>query len=631
MSKSAFRSPLLAAAKGITAIPAARVEPPVSAVRAALNSTLPKGSPLPPPSTHVSTSQTPLLRHAPLGVKANICTDGHPATAASKALGNYQPPYTATAVSRATQHGGLISSVCNMDEFGMGSASAFSFHGPSYNPYSAPLAVALELTSNGDMTALEGLLSAGLESSWLTPGGSSGGSAAAVASGEVFAAFGSDTGGSVRQPASFCGIVGLKPSYGRLSRWGLIAYASSLDTVGLLTRSVADAALLFDVCAGHDPRDDTSLRLPVAAPTLLDLPGYEALAGESAAGNEAILDLSGLRVGIPAEYLVEELTEDARSNLLKACETLQEAGATVVPIALNSDNAAALSAYYLIASAEASSNLSRYDGVRYGHRAKEDGLDTTSSASGNAAEKLHRLYKRTRTEGFGEEVQRRLMVGNFALSKGARAEYYEAACDVRRLITKDFDRAFRPLAASSSSTTNLPASLAKRQMEEQKLLFANPINRYLAGLSAVGGADAASGVDVLITPTTPSPPWLSSKTKEQRPIDIYSGDIMTIPASLARLPALIAPTSFNGQSYRDEAWQAFEACITKNGAASQSQKGLLERVKSKLALPTSVQLIGRYCDETTLLRVGAVIENKARAISKLPDHIRWLQEAPPGR
>lgn len=695
-----------------------------------------------------------LLASGTIGVKANLCVEGRPATAASAALQSYVAPYTATAVERAQSAGSCVAAMTNMDEFGMGSASAYSVHGAARNPASAPFALIKGLlehssTKSSEVQGSQGTSSAATEAqlasmfehafskAWLTPGGSSGGSAAAVAAGAVEAAFGSDTGGSVRQPAAFCGVVGLKPSYGRLSRWGLIAYASSLDTVGLLTQSTGDAALLLDLCAGHDARDDTSLRLPrtplaqcsaepsaaseaavalardlmraaadaaatAGVPVSLALsagycagrgaimqslaefaaasassstaagaaraPPFAKLAavdrvhsavsaallgrGNAAGSAAGLQSLAGLRVGIPSEYFVEELPEAGRGTVAAAAALLARCGATIVPVSLPS-TAAALSAYYLLASCEALSNLARYDGVRYGYRAPDHeaaasaegaaGIDSAaaiaaaanasgpaggassgsgSSSSGtsgstNAAQRLHELYKRTRTAAFGREVQRRLMIGNFALSRGARAAYYEAARRVRTAVTLDFDAVFRPLRplepAGSGNYPQVASPFDGRELHLLTSASEQPLNRYLAAQSALGSAAAELGVDILLTPTSPSPPWLSHETASQRAVDMYMNDIMTVPASLARLPALAVPVG--GQAYPEAALDAYRAgvskfCVSDAAAAlgRQHVEALAARVESEARVPASVQLIGRFADESTLLRVGSALE-----------------------
>jgi len=374
-----------------------------------------------------------LLAGVPVAVKANLCTLELPTSCGSRILEGYVSPFEATAVRRLREAGGFVVGKTNMDEFAMGSSTENSAFGPTRNPR--------------DRSRV--------------PGGSSGGSAAAVAAGIVPCALGSDTGGSVRQPASFCGVVGIKPTYGRVSRYGLVAYASSLDQVGAFGRTVEDAALLLQVIAGHDPRDSTSSARPV--PDFL---------GELGRG------VSGLTVGVPREYFAEELDPRVREACLAGLEGLREAGATVREVSLPHTRHA-VPAYYLLAPAEASSNLARYDGVRYGLRAPE-------------AATLREVYEDTRTSGFGPEVVRRIMLGTFALSAGYYDAYYGRAQKVRALIAGDFERVWQ------------------------------------------------DGVDVLFTPTSPSPAFeLGARTND--PIAMYLSDIFTVTANLAGIPGISVP------------------------------------------------------------------------------------------
>lgn len=323
------------------------------------------------------------LAGVPIAVKDNICTRGVPTTCASRILDGWRPPYDAAVVERVINAGGILLGKTNLDEFGMGSSTETSAFGPTRNPL--------------DVTRV--------------PGGSSGGSAAAVAAGYVPLALGSDTGGSVRQPAALCGVVGVKPTYGRISRYGLVAYASSLDTVGVLADDVADAALFFDVIAGHDDRDSTSLiDTAVAVQPYLDR-GVE-----------------GIRVGLVSELLAAVIEPAVREQVLAAAEALQHMGAEVTQISLPTA-VTSLPAYYLIASAEASSNLARYDGVRYGLRV--EGHDVES------------MQAKTRAAGFGAEVKRRIMLGTYALSAGYYDAYYRTSQRVRTLVLRDFDTAFQ--------------------------------------------------------------------------------------------------------------------------------------------------------------------------------------------
>jgi len=336
-------------------------------------------------------------------------------------------------VRRLRAAGAIIIGKTNLDEFAMGSSTENSAFGPTRNPHD-PMRVA---------------------------GGSSGGSAAAVAAGLVPAALGSDTGGSVRQPASFCGVVGIKPTYGRVSRYGLVAFGSSLDQIGTFGRTVEDAALLLEIIAGHDARDSTSVDQPV--PPLL---------------HETTLDIEGMTVGIPAEYFAHGLDPGVAALCRRAIEFLAGAGATVREVSLPHTRFA-IPTYYVIATAEASSNLARFDGVRYGFRARD-------------ANGTRELYEKTRSAGFGAEVKRRIMLGTFALSAGYHDQYYGRAQRVRRLIANDFRRVFD------------------------------------------------SGIDVLFTPTTPAPPFLIGE-KVQDPYQMYLSDVYTVTANLAGLPALSLP------------------------------------------------------------------------------------------
>lgn len=509
--------------------------------------------------------------------------------AATFPCADYRPPTTATVVARLLAEGGWLAGSTNMDEFGMGSATAFSHHGPSYNPYSANWALrSLGLLPNGNLDK-GGVVP---EAGWLCPGGSSGGAAVSVATGSALAAIGSDTGGSVRQPASFCGLVGLKPTYGRIPRWGLIPYASSLDTIGIITRTVADAALLLQVTAGHDPRDDTCLRPPSSSASTSDR--CTPSSGISDRDSVSSKPLAGIRVGIPAEYRVSELNADTLTWWGRGAAMLADAGAEIVEVSLP-NTAAALPAYYVIAPAEAASNLSRYDGVRYGFRpaaksqaegaAASQSSYSSSAATANASDALHRLYTRTRSEGFGPEVQRRIMTGNFVLSQEARADYYDAAVAVRDRVRADFARVFRP-----SSDVALP-------IESSPIARSNP--------AAYPSADAALGVDVLLTPVSPTPPWLSSKTAELDPLAVYVNDVMTIPASLAHLPAISVPVGHS--SYPSDLIDLSLSNITD--AAQRSAARL--QLQQICMLPVGLQLIGRHCDEETLFRVASVLAVKA--------------------
>ncbi|MDH3205253.1 MAG: Asp-tRNA(Asn)/Glu-tRNA(Gln) amidotransferase subunit GatA [Gemmatimonadota bacterium] len=372
------------------------------------------------------------LAGVPLALKDNLATLDLDTTCGSKVLEGYRSPFEATVVQRAVAAGAVVVGKTNMDEFAMGSSTENSAYGPTLNPH--------------DRTRV--------------PGGSSGGSAAAVAAGLVPMALGSDTGGSVRQPAGLCGVVGIKPTYGRVSRYGLVAYASSLDQVGTFGRTVEDAALLLQVISGHDDRDATSARREV--------PDLVAASGRGA---------GGLVVGLPQEYVSHHLDEEMRESINAAVAVLEDAGAEVRPVSLPHAKHA-IACYYVIAPAEASSNLSRYDGVRYGVRQAEPDLVS--------------MYEATRSHGLGPEVKLRIMLGTYVLSAGYYDEYYGTAQRARRLITEDFGRVY------------------------------------------------ASGVDVLLTPTTPNPAFeLGERTSD--PLEMYLSDVFTVPANIAGIPGVSVP------------------------------------------------------------------------------------------
>ena len=379
-----------------------------------------KGEPLPP------------LAGVPVAIKDVMVTRGVRSTAGSQILAHFIPPYDCTAVARLEAAGAVLLGKTNCDEFAMGSSNENSAFGPVRNPH--------------DMERV--------------PGGSSGGSAAAVAAGTALAALGSDTGGSIRQPAALCGVVGLMPTYGRVSRYGLIAFASSLDHIGPLTRTVKDAALLLRTMAGRDPLDSTSADLPV--------PDYLAGIDEP---------VRGLKVGVPKEYFGEGLDPEVRAAVEAAIQKMAGAGCEVVPISLPHTEYA-IPTYYVIATAEASSNLARYDGVRYGYRVRD-------------ARSLSDMYRRSRNRGFGAEVKRRIMLGTYALSAGYYDAYYVKAQRVRTLLTQDFDQAF-------------------------------------------------AQVDAIVTPTTPTPAFRLGE-KADDPVSMYLADIYTVTADLAGVPGISIP------------------------------------------------------------------------------------------
>ncbi|HEY6447976.1 MAG TPA: Asp-tRNA(Asn)/Glu-tRNA(Gln) amidotransferase subunit GatA [Acidobacteriaceae bacterium] len=381
---------------------------------------------------HAKGEALPRLAGVPLGIKDVLTVEGMPATAGSKILEGYQPPYTATAVQRLAEAGAVFLGKLNCDEFAMGSSNENSAYGPVHNPH--------------DVTRV--------------PGGSSGGSAAAVAAGMAVAALGTDTGGSIRQPASFCGVVGVLPTYGRVSRYGLIAFASSLDRIGPFTVNVRDAAAVLGVMAGYDPMDATSSPLPV--------PDYTA---------DLDRGVAGMKLGVPREYFAEGLDSEVRGAIEAGIERLRAAGAEIRPISLPHTRYA-IPTYYVIATAEASANLARFDGVRYGLRAPQS---VTLAA----------MYRRTRDLGFGAEVKRRILLGTYVLSHGYYDAYYRKAQQVRRLLTEDFLAAFRE-------------------------------------------------VDAIVTPTAPSPAFRIGE-KSNDPVSMYLADIYTVTASLAGICGVSVP------------------------------------------------------------------------------------------
>jgi aspartyl-tRNA(Asn)/glutamyl-tRNA(Gln) amidotransferase subunit A len=374
----------------------------------------------------------PALAGIPVGIKDVLVMTGAPATAGSKILEGYHPPYDAAAVAKLEKAGAVLLGKINCDEFAMGSSNENSAYGPVRNPVDPER----------------------------VPGGSSGGSAAAVAADMAVATLGTDTGGSIRQPASFCGVVGVLPTYGRVSRYGLIAFASSLDRVGPFAANVRDAATLLGVIAGHDVKDATSSHAPV--------PDYAA---------ESDKLVQGMRIGVPAEYFGEGLDPEVRAAIEKGIDALKAAGCTVKPISLPHTKYA-IPTYYLVATAEASANLARFDGVRYGYRSK-------------ASETLGAMYRHSRDEGFGPEVKRRILLGTYALSAGYYDAYYRKAQQVRRLLAEEFLRAF-------------------------------------------------AEVDAIVTPTSPVPPFkLGEKTGD--PLSMYLADIYTVTASLAGICGVSVP------------------------------------------------------------------------------------------
>ena len=407
------------------------------------------------------------LAGVPIALKDALCMRGVPTTCGSKILEGWRPPYDATVVARLRAADAIIPGKTNLDEFAMGSSTESSAYGPTRNPV--------------DETR--------------TPGGSSGGSAVAVAAGMVSASLGSDTGGSIRQPAAFTGVVGLKPSYGRVSRYGLVAFASSLDQIGPFATDVRSAARVLSVIAGHDPRDTTSLTDPV--------PSFEA-ACES--------PIRGLRVGVPDEYFQDGLDPEVEASVRRAIAKLEQDGCVIKPVKLPHTKHA-VATYYVLATAEASSNLARFDGVRFGLRVSPAAKDRSQGSA------LHAMYGATRDAGFGAEVKRRIMLGTFVLSAGYYDAYYLKAQKVRTLIRRDFETVL-------------------------------------------------GDVDVIVCPTSPTPAFkLGEKTND--PLAMYLQDIYTLPASLAGLPAISVPCD-----------------------------------PTAAGLPVGLQVIGRPCDEETVIRAA---------------------------
>jgi aspartyl-tRNA(Asn)/glutamyl-tRNA(Gln) amidotransferase subunit A len=385
--------------------------------------------------TPIGISRASLLAGVPIAIKDNICVRGLQTSCGSRILGDYHPPYNATVIERLLGAGAVIIGKTNCDEFAMGSSNENSAFGPVKNPW--------------DVLRV--------------PGGSSGGSAAAVASGIVPVALGSDTGGSVRQPASLCGIVGLKPTYGRNSRYGLVAFASSLDQVGIFGRAVRDVATVLEVIAGRDPLDSTTADVPV--------PNYSAeLTGE----------IKGLRIGFPRALFGEGLDADVRTAVESAIETYRELGAEIVDVELPRAGYC-IAVYYIIATAEASSNLARYDGVRYGFRAED-------------APELRSMYRRTRDEGFGPEVKRRIMLGTYVLSAGYYDAYYRKAQQVRALLREDFRKAFESCDAIITPTAPTTAFLLGEKVDDPLAMYLNDVYTVTANLAGVPGLNVPCGL-----------------------------------------------------------------------------------------------------------------------------------------
>jgi len=377
------------------------------------------------------------LMAMPIAIKDNICTSDMPTTCGSRILGEFKPPYDATVIGKFREQRFFPIGKTNLDEFGMGSSTEHSAFGPSRNPWKLNY----------------------------VPGGSSGGSAAAVAADECVAALGTDTGGSIRQPAAFCGVVGLKPTYGRVSRYGLIAFASSLDQIGPITKDVVDAGIMLNALAGQDSMDSTSADVPV--------PDFTRAFKKK--------DVKKLKLGVPKEFFAEGLDPEVEEAVRQAIEEFDQLGGEIKDVSLP-HTGVAVATYYIVATAEASSNLARYDGVKFGHRSKE-------------SQDLLEMYRTTRQEGFGPEVKRRIMLGTYALSSGYYDAYYAKAQAVRALIKQDFDQVF----------------------EE---------------------------VDLLVSPVTPTPAFQMGE-KIEDPLQMYLSDLYTISASLAGIPAISIPCGFS--------------------------------------------------------------------------------------
>ncbi len=395
----------------------------------------------------IKAGDAPAMCGLPIGIKDLFCTKGVPSQAGSRILEGFLPEYESTVSQNLFDAGAVMLGKLNMDEFAMGSSNETSVYGNAINPWRR-----------------------GNDDAALTPGGSSGGSASAVAADLCLAATGTDTGGSIRQPAAFTGITGIKPTYGRCSRWGVVAFASSLDQAGPMTKSVRDAAIMLEAMCSHDPKDSTSADLPV--------PNFEAMLTG---------DIKGKKIGIPKEYRMDGMPEEIETLWASGTEMLRDAGAEIVDISLPHTKYA-LPAYYVIAPAEASSNLARYDGVRYGHRATLDQGDGITE-----------MYEKTRAEGFGAEVQRRVMIGTYVLSAGFYDAYYNRARKVRTLIKKDFEDVF------------------------------------------------AQGIDAILTPATPSSAFALGEASDD-PVQMYLNDVFTVTVNMAGLPGIAVPagTDNNG-------------------------------------------------------------------------------------
>ncbi|KAK3828953.1 MAG: amidase signature domain-containing protein [Benniella sp.] len=450
-----------------------------------------------------------------MGYKMNLCTTDLRTTCASVMLENFRSPYTATAIELLQDAGVITGGKVNMDEFGMGSHNVFSSSGAVRNPHQV-IGRAVDR-----LDGIEGR----------SAGGSSGGSAAAVASNMCFAALGSDTGGSVRLPASYCGVVGFKPSYGRISRWGLVAYASSLDTVGTLTRTVDDAKTIFDIISKEDVKDSTCMTQKQRESIAKSIQPIEPLKGQDV----TTAPLSGIRIGIPQEFNIAELSPATKSLWKRGIRALKDAGATVVPVSLPNTKLA-VGAYFTLATAEASSNLQRYDGIRYGHQSEQ-------------RDEKDALFSHTRSEGFGKEVRRRILLGTFVLTSGSFDNFFLRAQKIRQMIRRDFDT-----------------------------IFARP--NMITGSLAADDNDLTR-VHALVTPVavTTAPKLADVVGDHIDPVNAYMDDIFTIPASLAGLPAMSVP---------------FGRC-PEDG------------------FPVGLQVMSQYGDEEMVFRVGRILEEKGNS------------------
>ena len=428
---------------------------------------------------HLASGDAPDMCGLPIGIKDLFCTKGVPSQAASRILEGFKPEYESTVSQKLRDSGAVMLGKLNMDEFAMGSSNETSIYGDVVNPWK-------------------------LGEQALTPGGSSGGSAAAVAADLCLAATGTDTGGSIRQPAAFTGTVGIKPTYGRCSRWGIVSFASSLDQAGPMTKTVRDAAIMLEAMSGHDPKDSTSADLAV--------PNFEGMLSG---------DIRGKKIGIPREYRMDGMPDEIEALWQQGQDMLKSAGAEIIDISLPHTQYA-LPSYYVIAPAEASSNLARYDGVRFGHRA--------ALAAGDG---IPEMYEKTRAEGFGQEVQRRIMVGTYVLSAGFYDAYYNRARKVRALIKKDFDDVF------------------------------------------------ATGIDSILTPTTPSAAFALGGMADADPLEMYLNDVFTVTVNLAGLPGISVPAGLDKQG-----------------------------------LPLGLQLIGRPWEEAELLNSAYALEQASGFVHK---------------